>query len=264
MQVTYGSVAEPGHVNEDRVVAGNSWVAVLDGASPRAGVESGCIHDVPWLVAQLAAGLTHVLGLDGDVDLDDALAQAINTTIGAHESTCDLDNPDSPSSTAAVIRSRLDGRLDFLVLADSPILVQRTDGTLTVITDDRSAGLGSYTAESVRAARNSPTGFWVASTTAEAARHAVTGTIPAGEAQAVALMTDGVSRYVDRLGLGSWGGLMSALCSQGPLAVIDQVRAAELAQLPPLHHQANGRMVKRHDDATAVVALFQTQPSEAQ
>jgi hypothetical protein len=39
-----------------------------------------------------------------------------------HASTCDLDNPASPSSTVALLRGR-GAEIDALVLADSPILL---------------------------------------------------------------------------------------------------------------------------------------------
>jgi hypothetical protein len=257
MQVTYASIPAPGHANEDFIATGNNWVAVLDGATPRADIESGCVHDVPWLVAHLAAGLTHALDLEHDVNLDDALAHAIAATMDAHGSTCDLDNPDSPSSTVAILRRSNDGDLDFLVLADSPILIQHLDGTLKVITDERSASLPAYTHETVRAARNTADGFWVASTTTEAARRALTGAVPVSEQQVAALMTDGVSRYVDRLGLGTWDSLLHTLRARGPMAAVGEIRGAERAKLPPVHQESNGRTVKRHDDATAAIIEFQ-------
>ena len=58
MRITYATESTPGHVNEDCAVCGNEWAVVLDGATAPDGVDSGCIHDVPWLVRHLAAGVT--------------------------------------------------------------------------------------------------------------------------------------------------------------------------------------------------------------
>jgi hypothetical protein len=41
------------------------WAVVLDGATAPEGVDSGCIHDVSWLVSHLAAAITRRMLLDG-------------------------------------------------------------------------------------------------------------------------------------------------------------------------------------------------------
>jgi len=254
VQITFASLAAPGHVNEDYVIAGPTWVAVFDGATPRAGVTSGCIHDVPWLVSRLASHLSWALAMDDAVPLADALAGAIEATRKAHANTCDLDNPDSPSSTVTILRQRPND-VDYLVLADSPVLIQADDG-LQAITDDRTAHLPAYTAEAIRAARNQPGGFWVASTKPQAAHEAVTGSLPRHTLTRAALVTDGVVRWVDRVHLGSWDDLAEALFRFGPLHVVDQIRRAEQEQLPPVSTEPNGRMVKRHDDATVALVTW--------
>jgi hypothetical protein len=75
----------------------------------------------------------------------------------------------SPSSAVAVLRERGEP-VDYLVLCDSPIVLQRTDGTLTPVDDDRTDHLPGgrpYSLEPVRASRNRLGGFWVASTAPE-------------------------------------------------------------------------------------------------
>jgi len=57
MQVTSASEAGGKRPNEDYAVTGPGWAVVLDGATAPAGIDSGCIHDVRWLVRQLAAGV---------------------------------------------------------------------------------------------------------------------------------------------------------------------------------------------------------------
>lgn len=58
MQICQVSCARPGGVNKDYACTGTDWAVVLDGATPVAGACTGCIHDVLWLVRQLAAALT--------------------------------------------------------------------------------------------------------------------------------------------------------------------------------------------------------------
>ena len=106
-RVRYATVAAPGGVNEDYVIAGPSWVVVLDGATAPLGVDSGCVHDVSWLVRTLAGALA--VRLDGDESLPGVLARAIAATMDAHAATCDLGNPNSPSCTVAIARRRGDG-----------------------------------------------------------------------------------------------------------------------------------------------------------
>ncbi|WP_018654798.1 protein phosphatase 2C domain-containing protein [Actinomadura flavalba] len=240
MQVTYASAATPGGVNEDHVVAGDGWAAVLDGATARPGVVTGCAHDPAWLVRRLGGALAVRLG-DGAGDLRDVLAEAIDEVRTRHDG-CDLGNPDSPSTTVSIVRWH-GRRLDWLVLADSPVLVD--DGAVRVVRDDRVDRLPSYTAEAVRAARNSAGGFWVASTRPEAAYEAVVGTAP--DVRRAAVLSDGASRLVELFGALTWPGLLDALDAEGPAAVIARTRAAEAAHTAPI---VRG---KPHDDATAVV-----------
>jgi hypothetical protein len=244
--ITFATRAAPGVVNEDYVAAGPDWAVVLDGATAPAGVDSGCVHDVAWLVHRLAAALSAGLAGSTGESLGDVLAAAIKQVCAAHADTCDLANPDSPSSTVALARWGR-GRLECLVLADSPIVVHLRDGSIAVVEDDRIMRLPGgppYTLELVRAQRNRPGGFWVASTSQAAAYEAVTATFPEEEVDAVAMLTDGVTRLIDRYRR-TWRDVMEELRTGGPDHVIDLVRAAELAE-------PAGRG-KAHDDATALL-----------
>ena len=126
-----GRAARP---NEDYAAAGPDWAMVLDGATHFAGVDTGCIHDVHWLVGQLAAALVEQLVL-GSANLSEAMASAIESTCSAHAGTCDLANPDSPSSTVALVRS-VGTAIEYLVLGDSPVILRTGDG-ITPVIDDR-------------------------------------------------------------------------------------------------------------------------------
>jgi hypothetical protein len=245
MQITHATASTPGLINEDYVCSGADWALVLDGATPPAGVDSGCIHDVPWLVHHLAAAIGSRLVIADGSSLPEILAAAIKDTCDAHSSTCDLTNPDSPSSTASVVRVHGDS-FEYLTLGDSPIVLWHHDQSFTPIADDRTSHLPGgrpYTIEIVRAHRNKAGGFWVASTNPDAAYQAITGKAPLTPIAEAGLFTDGITRLLDWYGY-TWPVIFSALRTEGPASLITLVRAAEREQPHPY--------AKRHDDATAV------------
>jgi Protein phosphatase 2C len=245
MQATFATdPGSPGRPNEDYAVCGLDWAVILDGATAPAAVDSGCVHDVPWLVRHLAAGIVHGLML-GNAPLPDVLAEAIRMTCEAHEGTCDLGNPDSPSSTAAIIRSR-GGVLDYLVLGDSDVIL-RCGRDILPVHDDRTEHLPGgrpYSSELVRQCRNAPGGFWIASTRPDAAYEAISGS--AEGVSDVALLTDGVARLRDWYGWDSRAMLDALRYQGGPSGLIRRVREAERASGVPFG--------KRHDDATVIWA----------
>lgn len=247
MEIRYATGAgTPGRPNDDYVVCGPDWVAVFDGATAPAGVDSGCVHDVPWLVRHLAAEAAALMPLR-ESPLDDLLAAAIGGLRARHGGACDLDNPDSPSATATLCRFAGGGpRLEYLVLADSPVVIRDSSGEVRVFRDDaleRLPGGRPYSRELVRKTRNAPGGFWVASTVPEAAYHAVRGTCDLGPDGEAAVLTDGASRYAEMFGH-SWESLLGLLRADGPGGLIAAVRDLERACPPPRS--------KPHDDATAV------------
>jgi hypothetical protein len=243
MQTVFATAKGDGRANEDYAACGPGWAIILDGATAPRNVDSGCIHDVPWLVRHLAAGMLRGLAL-GAAELPDVLAEAIRETCNAHAGTCDLHNPDSPSSTAAMIRQRGD-TLDYLVLGDSPVILRRGEDVQPVHDDraDHLPGGRPYSLALVREMRNAPGGFWVASTNAQAAYEAISGS--ADGVTEAALLTDGATRLHDRYGA-SWPDLLAVLREDGPAALIGRVREAERKDAAPPG--------KRHDDATAILA----------
>ena len=245
MQISCASEAAPSQVNEDYAICGPDWAVVLDGATAPRGVDSGCIHSVPWLVYQLAAALSTKMLLDRACPLTDTLAAAIEDTCSAHASTCDLQNPDSPSATVSIVRIGSDV-LEYLALGDSPIALWRPYGDVTVLKDDRTDHLPGgrpYTVELVRSLRNKPGGFWVASTEPKAAYQAVTGDVPLTPGMEVGLFTDGATRLIDVYGC-DWPEFFAGLRDLGAAGVINRVRDAERNEPHPYG--------KRHDDATVV------------
>lgn len=251
MRILYATESTPGRPNEDYVVAGPGWAVVLDGATARPGVHGGCGHGAGWLVRNLAGGLATRLAGEHGEPLADLLADAIAAGCEAHADTCDLGNPDSPSATVAMLR-RYGETLDWLVLADSPLVLD-LGGEVRVVRDDRVDRLPGYTTEAVRAARNSPGGFWVASTRPDAAYRAVTGNVPVKEVRCAGIFSDGAARLVERFGLMDWAGLLRLLDEAGPAELIRRTRAAERAETDAERSRRRG---KHHDDATAVFVRF--------
>ncbi|MGW0810386.1 protein phosphatase 2C domain-containing protein [Nonomuraea sp. NPDC002799] len=244
-EVVYATSPGSRRPNEDLVIAGPSWIVVLDGATAADGVDGGCAHDVPWLVARLGGALSAGLSADSGTPLPALLEAAIVDTMAAHGGACDLADPDSPSATVALVRSGPE-RVEWLVLGDSPVILSRAGGGIEVIGDDRLERLPGgrpYSLELVRRTRNAPGGFWVAGARPEAAGQAVHGAADAREVAAAGVCTDGVTRLVEWYGW-SWDDLAAALAGPGPEAVIRAVRDLEGARGP-----VRG---KRHDDATAV------------
>ncbi|MFC6932024.1 protein phosphatase 2C domain-containing protein [Actinomadura yumaensis] len=186
------------------------------------------------------------LALEGGEPLADLLAENIKAVAEQHALSCDLGNPDSPSATVAMLRRR-EERLDWLVLADSPVVVD-VAGEVRVLRDDRVDRLPAYTAQAVREARNAPGGFWVASTRPEAAYEALTGELPVEGVRRAAVLSDGAARLVERFGVMGWAELLDLLESEGPGEVVRRTRELEAVR--------GGERGKRYDDATAVFVRF--------
>ncbi len=262
--------------NEDSLVITGGLVGVLDGVTaPK--LDTGCMHGPAWYVRNLATHLTAAATADPSGRLEDYLASAIRLVTKAHAGTCDVANPHTPASTISLLRQRGD-QLEYLMLCDSPIVLETAGGAVSVIVDTRfeaavaelrlifhdpDVPIGSREhAERVhRLARhketliNQPHGYWIPSSNPDAAYQALTGSFSLMGPEAItraALLTDGASRAVELFELLTWPALLDTIATQGPAALIAQVRAAELADL---YGSANPRH-KRHDDATAVLCLF--------
>jgi hypothetical protein len=179
------------------------------------------------------------------------LAAAIGRLCDTHRGSCDLTNPESPSTTVAIVRRRATV-LDYLVLCDSSVVFQY-DERCVAATDDRTARLPAYDRATIARLRNAPNGFWVASTSPDAAHHALTGTVHAGSLRAVLVCTDGVSRLVELFGH-SWAEVAASAEQHGPAAVIRSVREAERANPP------RATLRKLHDDASLLRWAVRPEP----
>lgn len=167
--------------------------------------------------------------------------------------------------------------VEYLVLCDSSVVVEH-GAEVNVITDGRHAAtVAQIRAEALavpdamdspehadrlrrvltkqREHTNQPGGYWIAAADPLAAHEAVTGAMSsrgAGRVRRAALLTDGASCAVEEFELFGWSDLLTILTSDGPLALIQRVRAAELDD-----YDGHARpRYKRHDDATAALCLF--------
>ncbi|WP_377270419.1 integrase [Peterkaempfera sp. SMS 1(5)a] len=256
--------------NEDFALAAPDAFVVLDGVTPGPH-DPGCTHGVVWYVRQLGVRLLTEVAGSPDRGLADCLAAAVRGTALAHGGGCDLTVRATPQATVATGRV-VDGRFEYLVLADCTVVLELPD-RLEVVTDDRveraagelraaAAALPEGSAERARAdarravaveeLRNRPGGFWTAAADPAVAAEAVTGSVPLAELRAVAAMSDGASRYVDLLRLGGWPDAMRLLASDGPGGLLARVRAAEASD-PERRRWRRGKV---SDDATVVHVLW--------
>ncbi|MFG3050951.1 protein phosphatase 2C domain-containing protein [Kitasatospora sp. NPDC048239] len=246
------SIATPGGANEDLALTGPQFALVLDGATAEPGASTGCGHDVRWLVAEVGTRLARALLHDPEarVPLRELLHDALAELAADHGRTCDLDNPCSPTATLALLRLAGD-TVEHLVLGDSTVALRDRSGAVQVVTDDRLERLIHLPWAELRRHRNRPGGFWVAGPRPEAAWHALAGSLPVAGLGTAALLTDGAARLAERYGCG-WPDLLELLEREGPVQLVERVRAAELRTAP-------GRYPGKHqDDATAVLCRFES------
>ncbi|GHH90323.1 hypothetical protein GCM10017779_07800 [Streptomyces capillispiralis] len=247
---------DPGRPNEDFASVGlpasgqGGSLVVLDGVTPP-GDGGGCLHSVPWYTARLGGALTELTVSLPDVPLAELLSRALTRTAGSHSATCDLSHPRTPQATVALARWS-PASVEYLVLSDSALLVESPGGAVTALVDDRLSLLprAALTSESLVDAtlRNREGGFFTAAADPSVASRAVTGSLPRGEVRALAALTDGAARWVERFHRGGWADCLTLVRKEGPQALVDRVRTLERAdadRVPP-------RRGKIHDDATVV------------
>lgn len=257
----------PDRVNEDWAAASPNAVVVLDGVTAPHVATRGCRHPVAWFTQQLGGRLLMLLG--DDLDMPDALAAAIDQVADLHRDSCNLESPGVPAAAVAALRKRGNGMLDYLVLADT-VLVLDTDAELRVVTDARvdqaapdalaatkqeaigtpehQAAVARMSVEQLKK-RNVSGGYWVAAAEREAAFNAVVGHIPVEEVRRVAIFTDGASRAVDTFQDMGWASCLDYLQEHGPRGLIHHVRRIE--ESDPVG--ARWPRFKVSDDATVAI-----------
>mgnify|MGYP001213162714 CR=1 FL=1 len=248
MRVAWATeLGDPRRGNEDFVAAAPGAVVVLDGCGLPLGTDLGCVHGTAWFARSLGMRLLSRLvdggaggtvrnvpqagppvgPPEGDYRRDERplvgrLAGAIADVAASHRDTCDLSCRTTPAATVVALRRRGD-LVDYLVQADSTLLLDRVDG-LQEITG----------------------GPYYAAADPAAAQYAITGTLPVAELRAAYLLTDGATRLADLFGLLDWRGLAGLVEKEGPAALIARTREAERTD----PHATRWPRGKPHDDAT--------------
>lgn len=248
--------SRPDAPNEDAARIAGPVAVLADGAGIPARFRAGCHHSVAWYSHALVDALARELA-DPATTMRDALAAAIRAVSAAHADTCDLERG-GPSATVLALRER-DGMLEHLVLCDSSLLLTRRGGEVERITDERSEHLvlADSTPEAIEAMRNAPGGFWLARHEVEAADEAIVGATPLVDLECASLVSDGVTRATDLLGLCTDAEL-AARCrdEDGASELLRAIRAEESRRA------AAGSPVARklHDDATIVTWIPAARP----
>ncbi|GAA2909916.1 protein phosphatase 2C domain-containing protein [Streptomyces thioluteus] len=223
-------------------------LVLLDGVTPPPDGDDGCVHGVAWFTAHLGGALVELCAARREMGLRECLAEAIARTTAAHGGGCDLAHRRTPQATAVL--ARWDGaRVEYLVLSDSVLLVEGADGAVTPVLDDRIARLAAR-GPVTDAQRNADGGFFTAAADPSVVSRAVTGALPRDAVRALAALSDGASRWVEVFRAGDWARCLGLLAKSGPRALIDRVRAAELADPECVAF----RRGKAHDDASVVYA----------
>ncbi|MFI2185907.1 hypothetical protein [Streptomyces sioyaensis] len=267
---------DPQRPNEDYTsvalpASGQGGVLVLlDGVTPPE-EDYGCLHTVPWFTARLGGAMLELSVSHRDMTLPDALAAAISRTADMHRTTCDLSHPRTPQATLVAARWSED-TVEHLVLSDSALLLERTDGSVLPVLDPRldelppavwdlravvralprgsaeRAAAGREYGRAVEALRNAEGGFFTAAADPSVAARAVTGSTPRSALRSLTALSDGASRWVEVFREGSWADCVALVAGQGPQALIDRVRAAEAADPSCAAHPRG----KAHDDAAVI------------
>lgn len=269
----------PGRFTEDvgTVVDGAAWV--LDGAT---GITPERYTDAPsdgyWYVHRVDAYLREH-ARDPSLSLADHVANAVRDARARFEEVTPADSVDpaaEPSATGALVRWTGEA-LEYFVLCDSSLAVDRGDDGIELTTDRRIEAMEERALDRMREARregadfdeareavtpllrenrrrkNAPGTYWALSFDPDACYEALTGRYDVEPGTHVYLFTDGFGRLVETYDVhDDWGAAVDALDRRGVEAAVDELRAVEEAD-PAAERYPR---LKAADDATVVSVAF--------
>lgn len=194
---------------EDLVTTGDTRLLLLDGASPLT-PSVMAPSDASWFVQEVARMVSTLPPIRGE-----SLPQFLMDCMRCIHWNIDQD---APSAGIALVRLEED-HLDYLLLGDCSLSIERTDGTFLPIENDalhrldnlalaelqiHAARLGASpraclpliqdTLRRNRALRNTPGGYYILDPSSAGIPHAVTGSLPAPEVRSVFLCSDGFAQ----------------------------------------------------------------------
>ena len=140
MRVAMASAAKrDDRANEDFTGAVPAAAVLIDGAGIPGG-EATCRHGVAWYASRLGGALLGRLSPEAGRGLPALLAEAIEEVTDDHRHTCDVANPISPSAAVSVLR-RSGDLLEYLVLGDAFVVLDRAVGTPRIVSDPREVAI---------------------------------------------------------------------------------------------------------------------------
>lgn len=210
--------------NEDACYSCEQFLFVIDGATGLFGGNfTDYESDSQWLSHTLKAYLIENL-TDLSECLPEIVAQGALNAKKMFENYKKIESLDEyPSSSCSIVRIN-DDVLEYLTMADSPILIEKKDGEVLEIYENRLRELDATAIKkaveiakekgiSVKQARtniseilqenrrllNKSNGYHAISIDENAAFDAITGKIPLKEVKSVAILSDGFSQHYDVL-----------------------------------------------------------------
>ncbi|WP_267640443.1 protein phosphatase 2C domain-containing protein [Haloarchaeobius amylolyticus] len=269
-------------VNEDvaTVTRGAAWA--IDGATGLGGEShTPGATDATWYVDRVDSYLReHV---HDDVPLETVLRNCVESVAAAFATLvgdADVDPANEPSAAVAIARwpeDDADGPVEYAVLGDASVVFRFPSGEVETVhghgprdqdaaaIDElvrlkREEGLTHDEAfeallprlREVRAAKNTPGGYWALSLDPAATDHATTGAVE--NVAGATLFTDGFEPLVDAYEVfGDWAEATSFVHERGPAAAVSHLREFERADADCETHPR----FKVHDDVGVAVVSFQ-------
>ncbi|WP_439027186.1 protein phosphatase 2C domain-containing protein [Haloarchaeobius sp. DT45] len=264
-------------VNEDTatVTEGAAWV--LDGATGLGDERhTPGATDATWYVDRVDRYLReHV---HDDAPLERVLRECVKTVAAEfRELAGDVDPASEPSAAVAVARWNDDSEVvEYAVLGDASVVFRFPSGDVEAIHGHgprdhdaetvaelarlkREDGLTHAAAfeamvprlREIRAAKNTPEGYWILSIEPDATDHATTGIVE--DVAGVSLFTDGFEPLVDPYEVfGDWAEATAFVHEHGPVDAVSHLREFERADADC----ETAPRFKRHDDVAIAVVSF--------